>query len=156
MEESVRIITDITVYDFILFVFLLILLSYLVFNFIFKYINRLFIGNVNGYLEYCKDPLNILSVKISKCVLYNLFVPGKMKFKVYLDDLEGGEGKKIIFKCGRGNICMIENMEECQSFSPLRINGFLVDDSSMYDLEKRLKIIAERDPEKTIVIYKTR
>lgn len=156
ISKDIRIKIDITVKDIIISAFISILALYLLLIFIYKYTRKIYVGNVYGYIEYCIDPVNNLSIKMNKCILYNLFVPGRMKFEVYLNRIAGGDGKKIVFKCSPGNACVIDNIQECQSFSPLRINCFLADENSIYDLEKKLKIVVEKDSGKTIVVYKSR
>lgn len=127
---------------------------YCVFNILIKWIRGVGVGKIDGYIEFSGIRKRCLAIKIRKGILYNLIMPGKSIFKVYLNEITGGRGKKIIFCCRAGGVCTVKNIRECNAFSKMRINGIPMEENNIYDLEKELRIVVERDQRKVIVVYK--
>lgn len=152
--KSIEISMNISTAEVIIFIIVSVFLVYLIITWLSKGIRKVHVGRLEGYIEYSKEPVNNMPILIKKCRFYNLFVPGKMKFKVYLNEIDNGQGHFILFKCGAKGVCVIDNLEKCQSFSQIRINGLVAKKNDMYDLEEELRIVVENDPDKTIFLYK--
>lgn len=153
-EKAVIIGMDVSLLEIIIYIVIAVILAYWFINGMVKKVKRYGLNGLKGYVEISRTRKIILPLKISKRILFNLFVPGSNSFKVYLNEIKGGRNKKIVFICKPGGICSVANMGECLSFSKMRINGLPLQEGSLYDLEKELRIVVERDPDKVIVVSK--
>ena len=153
-EKAIAIGMDVSLAEIIIYIIIVVVLIYLFINAMIKKMKRYGMNGVKGYVEILRTRKIILPIKISKRILFNLFMPGRNSFRVYLNEIKGGRNKKIVFVCKQGGICSVANMRECLAFSKIRINGLPLQEESLYDLEKGLRIVVEKDPDKIIVVSK--
>ena len=153
-EKVVEIGMDISLLEIVIYIIITVILVYWFINGMVKKIKRYGLHGIKGYVEISRTRKITLPLKISKRTWFNLFMPGRNSFKVYLNEIKGGRNKKIVFICKQGGICSVANLRECLAFSMIRINGLPLQEGSLYDLEKELRIVVEKDPDKVIVVSK--
>ena len=153
-NKSVTIQMNIDLKELVYIIVVVLAVLYILTVQILNYVRRVHYRGLRVTVEFQKDPLITFDGKIKKLCLYNIFVPGKAKIKVYLNEIVGAEGKKIVFGCRAGGVCTINNFRECQSVSKMRINDLPVSENSMYDTDREIKIVFERDPGKTFIVHR--
>lgn len=155
-DKSIIIQMDISLEGLVCIIIVVSVLIYILVVQILNFLRRVHYRGLRVTVEFQKEPLISFSGKITKFSLYNFFVPGKARIKVYLNEIVGAEGKKIVFGCRAGGVCAIKNFRECQSVSRMRINDLPVSENSMYDTDKEIRIVFERDPDKTIIVHRNK